>query len=512
MRRLLVAAVALAAASPAWAWQPNNPYGAVWRQSLPWRLNNAGSQSITNLNTVEGVLRDSYDRWEAPTCSDFQDSFNGRTSTSSTRNSDGTTVHGFISSWPSSYGDVNSVIGITTSRFSGSSTWDIVEADVNFNEARYTFVMGQPSRNYQADLESIAVHEFGHSLGLGHTGVNGATMYPSYDNGTASRTPATDDINGVCSLYPSGTGGPTDDAFEDNDEPNAAASIGCGATVNGVASDQDWFVVETNANAPISATLSFDSGNDLDLYLFGVSGNQLDELDRSESETGTSEAVDGNGNQPAGSYYLVVNPYSGGGDYTLTVTCTGPAGGGSGSNGGNGGAPASEDDEYEDNDEPGQVAEVACPSTIQAFAGDDDWYVVTTKARGRIRADLMWGDERTDLDLYLVDSSAEIARSAAESGTSEGVLVDDLPKGQYGLVVRPYAGRDDYELTLRCTGNGTGGSGGTDDVGPDETGLLGDTGDAGVAPAGCACSSSGAPVPAVVWGLGLVLLGWRRRR
>lgn len=52
------------------------------------------------------------------------------------------------------------------------------------------------------DLQGVATHEFGHSLGLGHTNVGGSTMTPSINgNGVVDRSIAADDIAGVQSIY-----------------------------------------------------------------------------------------------------------------------------------------------------------------------------------------------------------------------------------------------------------------------------------------------------------------------
>jgi hypothetical protein len=54
-------------------------------------------------------------------------------------------------------------------------------------------------------IEGVMVHEVGHGLGLGHTNVSGATMFPSVsacNNGPA--TIETDDENGINALYGSG--------------------------------------------------------------------------------------------------------------------------------------------------------------------------------------------------------------------------------------------------------------------------------------------------------------------
>jgi MYXO-CTERM domain-containing protein len=57
--------------------------------------------------------------------------------------------------------------------------------------------------NVQIDLQSILTHEAGHFLGLAHSLVNDATMYPSYNKGDVSfRDLSQDDQQGVCAIYP----------------------------------------------------------------------------------------------------------------------------------------------------------------------------------------------------------------------------------------------------------------------------------------------------------------------
>jgi hypothetical protein len=54
----------------------------------------------------------------------------------------------------------------------------------------------------QVDHQGVACHEYGHALGLDHTSTSGATMYPSITGtGSAQRSIATDDINGVQGVY-----------------------------------------------------------------------------------------------------------------------------------------------------------------------------------------------------------------------------------------------------------------------------------------------------------------------
>ncbi|KAL5722481.1 hypothetical protein ACHQM5_005997 [Ranunculus cassubicifolius] len=56
------------------------------------------------------------------------------------------------------------------------------------------------SRN-EFDLESIAVHEIGHLLGLGHSEFSDAVMWGSYDAGATRRELTQDDIQGIRTLY-----------------------------------------------------------------------------------------------------------------------------------------------------------------------------------------------------------------------------------------------------------------------------------------------------------------------
>ena len=48
------------------------------------------------------------------------------------------------------------------------------------------------------DFFSVSLHEIGHSLGLQHSSVNGAVMYPTYQ---VWSNLTTDDINGIKALY-----------------------------------------------------------------------------------------------------------------------------------------------------------------------------------------------------------------------------------------------------------------------------------------------------------------------
>jgi hypothetical protein len=90
--------------------------------------------------------------------------------------------------------------GYYTQRSNG--TWRIYDADIVTNPSVNFASLGETCSGSEFYIEGVMVHEVGHLLGLGHSSVSGATMYPSVsgcNNGPASL--ATDDINAINDLY-----------------------------------------------------------------------------------------------------------------------------------------------------------------------------------------------------------------------------------------------------------------------------------------------------------------------
>ncbi|WP_258009764.1 matrilysin family metalloendoprotease [Bacillus thuringiensis] len=68
--------------------------------------------------------------------------------------------------------------------------------DAHFDDSE-TWSMKLPPSGF--DLCTVAAHEFGHSLGLSHSRVEGSLMYPSYSG--PHRSLHQDDITGIQSIY-----------------------------------------------------------------------------------------------------------------------------------------------------------------------------------------------------------------------------------------------------------------------------------------------------------------------
>jgi len=65
------------------------------------------------------------------------------------------------------------------------------------------------------DAQAVTTQESGHCLGLGHSDVVGASMFPTYQPGAGMQTPDADDIDGLCAIYPMGEGCRADDECRD---------------------------------------------------------------------------------------------------------------------------------------------------------------------------------------------------------------------------------------------------------------------------------------------------------
>lgn len=72
--------------------------------------------------------------------------------------------------------------------------------DGHYND-QYTWSTTVPVPSGQWDLTAVAAHEIGHGLGLAHSTISGALMYPYISAGSAQRQLHQDDIDGIQAIY-----------------------------------------------------------------------------------------------------------------------------------------------------------------------------------------------------------------------------------------------------------------------------------------------------------------------
>ena len=177
-----------------------------------WQALDRGVPGVT-ASQFQAAMDAAFDTWEAVQTASIAFEFAGFTGAEPFEDDD-RSVLGFQDE-----PELERVLGATTF-IVDAFTGEIIESDVFFNAAFAwsTTAAGDPDR---IDLQSVAVHEIGHFIGLGHSALGetevvsegrrrvlatGAVMFPiSFGRGnTADRQLQPDDIAGVSDLYPDG--------------------------------------------------------------------------------------------------------------------------------------------------------------------------------------------------------------------------------------------------------------------------------------------------------------------
>jgi len=78
----------------------------------------------------------------------------------------------------------------------------IYDADVYTSQQHQFYSSRESGCSSEYDIDGVMVHEVGHVIGIGHSNVSGATMYPSVSAcNIGPRSLATDDVNAKNDLY-----------------------------------------------------------------------------------------------------------------------------------------------------------------------------------------------------------------------------------------------------------------------------------------------------------------------
>lgn len=188
-----------------------SPVVLKWaRTPVRWFARERGVTGVS-ASEFQAAMARAFATWQAVPSASISFAFGGFTG-GEPFDDDGVSVLGF-----QDHPEMERVLG-ATGFLIDTVTGEIVESDIFFNEAFpwSTSAAGDPAR---FDLESVAVHEIGHFLGLGHSALgetemrpeggrrvlaSGAVMFPiSFGRGiTRDRELQPDDIAGVSDLYP----------------------------------------------------------------------------------------------------------------------------------------------------------------------------------------------------------------------------------------------------------------------------------------------------------------------
>jgi hypothetical protein len=190
--------------------------------SLPMKFNihqavPPGISSTAYLNAI----RAAYKTWSDVSCSYYAASDQGTVNLPWGDHNDFVNSNVFTSGWPSNYSQ--QALGITWTQYY-SNSGKITDADTHYNPSYQWDTTGSP---YKVDVQAVATHEIGHQLGLDHSQYQDATMFYATGQGdTSQRSLHSDDIAGICYLYPTGQPPPPECTSPAHCAPNETCQNG----------------------------------------------------------------------------------------------------------------------------------------------------------------------------------------------------------------------------------------------------------------------------------------------
>ncbi|KHN01125.1 Metalloendoproteinase 1 [Glycine soja] len=162
-------------------------------------------------DVIKTVFGNAFSRWSEVTTISFRE-----TSSYAAADGDGEPFDGVLGTLAHAFSPTNGMFHLDS-----AEDW-VASGDVT-----------KASLSNAVDLESVAVHEIGHLLGLGHSSVEDAIMYPTITARTRKVELNEDDIQGIQVLYgsnPNFTGTPATSSRESDTSDGGVRHVGatCG--------------------------------------------------------------------------------------------------------------------------------------------------------------------------------------------------------------------------------------------------------------------------------------------
>ncbi len=207
---------------------------------ITYNLNSAGSDDLP-FSEVERVIATSFQTWENVPTSDIAFT-RGPNSTSAGTQNDGVFQIYWLENSTTTPDGINlaGAFAVTAQLIitGGPRTSEIIDVSTVFNGNEYRWATD--GRADAIDVQEIATHEFGHSIGLAHSPIGGSTMFPRTAPGRIqSRTLSTDDMIAASIAYPAAGFGSSTGTLRGN------VRDGGGSNIFGA------HVVATNANGVV---------------------------------------------------------------------------------------------------------------------------------------------------------------------------------------------------------------------------------------------------------------------
>lgn len=169
-------------------------------------LNEIGSDDVEDFDRLRDDVKLSLEEWGKPDCTSLTAAYGGTTNFEITGHFKEKEPINLIvwreKKWPYTSRPV-AYTAVTYDKDTG----EIFDADIEMNGEDFSFTIDPEKEHWKMDVRNVLTHELGHAFGLDHPDVVEATMHWQASPGeTCKRDLHEDDINGICKVYPAGSG------------------------------------------------------------------------------------------------------------------------------------------------------------------------------------------------------------------------------------------------------------------------------------------------------------------